>query len=613
MKGNFSILHLSDLHIFAKKSGEYSSKDLSLLIDDVSEQLRNSHVTHLIVVVSGDIIDRGDYKNNGAAIKFFDDLYKKLATDNDISIVDIQIVPGNHDRELSSVIKMCSIASKQNGLDDSKEWQIYKDNSIEFLKMVNAIYDIYGKKNIDRTFGCERISINDSKVCLIRMDSAWCACDSKTDKRNIRFGKYQISELYEEYQEVIEKDDVDVTIAISHHPLSWIYPEEEELIRDYMMKEKFMNVNLLLSGHVHEQSVENLYNHEHSLISLVTGIGWGEKRPSEISEHRYSIYTINALRNCCEIKVRKTKSTGKNGFIDDYSIYTEGEIINKRIFFPVNMTGSYPIIPINSTDADNLSGIYLDEKIMEKLISVMNDNNEFRTKCQRTFLRYQRAYLENWYNSEENQNIESGIKNFPDFDQKLSGFPISNEEKWELFTGYISELCQNAAEIFSKSFTKGAILRIHFRHLTIKDKSISYPKMIAWIAKNGKCESYSDNMQNIGWDGLIRAAYKSNKSLVYSANEWKNPITTVWEDFLTLTVHSIKYTNREEKYGQKGEYPVLSYGISYKNSEDIWNDSLILYLMSYLKIEQQLSSLIDNFIDYFGIDLSVVINKLVNV
>jgi len=98
--------------------------------------------------------------------------------------------------------------------------------------------------------------------------------------------------------ELEEKDrDVDLTIAVSHYPLNWLNAEEEKLCNDYFLSEAFLNVDILMCGHVHDFSVVNYFNHTHSLLTLVTGIGWDVDNPNEErnKNHRYSLYTLNLL------------------------------------------------------------------------------------------------------------------------------------------------------------------------------------------------------------------------------------------------------------------------------------------------------------------------------
>ena len=69
MNGSINILHLSDLHII--NYGESFSPLLKKLLD---ENIKNYENKTVIIVVTGDIVNRGDYSNSSAVIKFFEGL-----------------------------------------------------------------------------------------------------------------------------------------------------------------------------------------------------------------------------------------------------------------------------------------------------------------------------------------------------------------------------------------------------------------------------------------------------------------------------------------------------------------------------------------------------------
>lgn len=59
------ILHLSDLHI----SGSSLSSTHKKLIDDIEDQTRD--MEGLVIISSGDTIDKGNYKKNYEGVKIF--------------------------------------------------------------------------------------------------------------------------------------------------------------------------------------------------------------------------------------------------------------------------------------------------------------------------------------------------------------------------------------------------------------------------------------------------------------------------------------------------------------------------------------------------------------
>lgn len=52
-------------------------------------------------------------------------------------------MPGNHDRARAREICLFSIAHQQLDIKDESDWTFYKNNSIEFITMVNEIYKVF--------------------------------------------------------------------------------------------------------------------------------------------------------------------------------------------------------------------------------------------------------------------------------------------------------------------------------------------------------------------------------------------------------------------------------------------------------------------------------------
>lgn len=66
---DFTILHLSDLH-FNKKE---QLPDLMVnLLSDIKEQLK--YINNLIIVVTGDLVHRGNYEYKNSVLTFFEKL-----------------------------------------------------------------------------------------------------------------------------------------------------------------------------------------------------------------------------------------------------------------------------------------------------------------------------------------------------------------------------------------------------------------------------------------------------------------------------------------------------------------------------------------------------------
>ncbi|MCH5349816.1 MAG: metallophosphoesterase [Oscillospiraceae bacterium] len=610
MNSTVSILHLSDLHIVADENNNYSN-DLALLINDIVEQINSRHIGKIIVVVTGDIIDKGEYKYIEASISFFTNLHDKIKKEcPNTKIIDIQIVPGNHDRSRDRSRVILSTAHRTIEVTDARDWKPFLKFSSKFLGMVNNIYRIFNKTiQIANTFGVELCNVDSKNFCFIRFDSSWCAC-TNNDERNIRIGEYQLQKLKREYDRIKEKEKIDITIAISHHPTSWLNPNDELLLKNYMMIEKYLNVDIFLCGHTHNLSVENLYNHEHSLLSLVTGIGWGEKRPGEINEHRYSIYSLNILRNCCEIYVRKTKRNSE--FEYDFSIYSKEDVKNNKLMYPIKMYESFPFIHTNSSNMSNSTGIYIDMSLMSKMPEIVKSNTYFNELVSDLLNSCQVEFLMSWeVSNNDNPDKEIHKEYITDHFSKTRGRRqkykrlkeieriMEMEDSGERFASFLNELLAKIIEAYKSCFSNDVVIRAHFRR---------YNKNVySWLCSISSDDDLHASSRDVSWDSLIEVAYNSKKSIVFSTNEWHNPIKTQWNDFLTLVPVFKNYEILEHEGINEKKYPALSFGLSLGDNYKK-DDSIMLYLLSFLKIEEQISKAIDRYVKMFCVDINSFID-----
>jgi len=163
----FNIVHLSDLHI----KGDYLSLTLTNLINDVAE--RTKGMKNIILVISGDIVDKGQYRGktgelNPVALNFFSQLNDALTDkpqyvdpkDKQVKVwdskrvIDVQIVAGNHDKDiLSDFAKNISEQFQQdeNFIGDKEEWLLEKRYYEDFIAFVNEVYRMFDlRKEIER-------------------------------------------------------------------------------------------------------------------------------------------------------------------------------------------------------------------------------------------------------------------------------------------------------------------------------------------------------------------------------------------------------------------------------------------------------------------------------
>ena len=629
------ILHLSDLHIRNENKGNgpevFYSTALRRLIEDISKQIENKE--NVIIVISGDVIDQGNYsKNKPAAIEFF----QALRTHTDKKIRDIIIVPGNHDKCRDSVNSLICMSHSKLGIEPDKdesdrEWKIQLEAYTSFIELVNEIYGIFElDKKFENTFGIETVKINSTNICFIRLDSAWCS-HSENDHRKLRISKYQLSSLYNEYQSIrnspeSKKEPINLTIAISHHPLNWLTVDEEELCNSYFLSEEYLDVDILMCGHVHNFSAVNLFNHSHSLLTLVTGIGWGTTTPTEDRGlHRYSLYSLNLFYNSCNIIMRKTKSNGDFDF--DYSVYAgEYELKDNKLRYPLKVKESNPFIRINAPSAIETKSLFVDNSLITILPLVAKSIALFSESMARLYERYKENFIagvkehltslspEGSFDHQVFEQITDYLYEGKALSSEIKNKYLTVKSSFNDFLAYLNEICAYAVEELKPCFTSDVILRAHFRwhNFTAAKKGTVKQDTYCMLCQTSNLpdDQKSDHMQNIPWGGLIKPAFETQNPLVYSANKHYNSIDTTWDDFMTIVPKFNGYSHdvRIQK-GVNESRPILTFGLSIKEVIHK-NDTIALYLLAYLGFDKILAQIIDEYISLFSIDVRTFLPEI---
>lgn len=611
---NFSILHLSDLHICSKTLSGTNKK----LIVDILEQTKN--IDKLIIAISGDIVDKGEYAKYVEGAKLF---FDKLKEGLENKVKGIYIVPGNHDKTRSISNRLYGELNQINTIEMTEEiWKLQDQNYLKYLELAADIKKIFKKRPLKKTFGVECCEVGENIVCLIEFDTSWATFGGKKEDGNLIIGKYQLDYLLQEYIKLKEKlqeknKEITLTIGMAHHPISWLKPEEEKMIRKYMIDEEYLNVDLFLCGHIHDMEIENWFDHEHSVMTLVTGIGWNHQNTQsnekdKKDEHRYSIYTLDAEKNSCEIVMRRSNRNGK--FINDTSIYTNNsEEAMKKLCYPIHISNEkQPFIRLNAPADSEIQSLLVDEKILEKIKKVSLSLSEFQKRCMELLMFYKREYLErleDFYEVDSAEYTDAFNKLYNSFFKESESvkkddaiFKKDPSVTYELFTSFLQEVTNNFVSSFNPCFEENSNLRVHFRwYDRTKDQ---YRQLCKYSSVE---QDTGPTVSSIKWGGLIEQAYLKKKSFIYSVNSQYNKHKPVkWNDFMTIVPLFFKSELEfRDKDNKKIKRPIMTFGISVLNSECPSKElSEILYILEYLELGSIVTGILDDFMNCFIVDYS---------
>lgn len=608
---DFNILHLSDLHI---KDSNILQTNLTKLLADIKDQVIN--IYKIIVVITGDIVDKGTYNEN--SIKNVLEFFKQLKLILDDKFSSIIIVPGNHDRYqcVSSNIIIEKIREQSDLLSSmtQEDWNYHLLSYQKFFKLEDEIYKIFYPSETTipyshcQTYGVEKYINNESVIIFIKVDTSWCSLGGAKDKRKLRISPLQLEYLKNEYQKAKNESTGKqiLTIALCHHPINWLIEEDENLLYSYFINEDYLNVDVILCGHVHDIEINNIYNSFRQITTLLTGIGWKEDTPSEKRNgHRYSIYIFNLRRNSCEAIVRKTDLSGTFDIDRDFLPDKISKDMGK-LSIPIILRNNYPYIEIPVYNPDSIKRIplFIDKSILTNIQKYSWKLSILMSCMKEDLIIYKHTALDDFTYTRNKQKIQKEIlrsyfENGHDNADVKKILSSSNNKKYisTKFITYLCEICNHFIDLFKNDFKPNEDIRIFFRYYNIDDTSSKKYIQICQQSK-GNIEGTTTNSsaRDVDFDSLIEKAYLLKVPLVFSSNLWYNNLELQrWNNFITIVpiFEEYEYTTKETKL------PIITCAISIKSS----SDDPFLDILNYINIQEILNNIIELYLKTFQINI----------
>lgn len=245
---------------------------------------------------------------------------------------------------------------KVDGFDNSFFENLW-DNQIKtysesgYFDLINYIYDDLFQeykdigKVVKETFGVHVLEIDGKKYCFVLFNTAW-SCVDDSDKRHIIIGDFQLRKIKEKYDDLTDENEITLTFAMGHHPLNYLYGKEQDNVFNKLIFREGIPSEVYMCGHTHNRDIINWSSNNHTMYTLMTGIGWPDTTPDNQSYHYYSVYNFDLDINSLEIYVRSTKGSI---FHDDLSIYGESDSTGP-IVKAIRPQKQLPFITINTAN-----------------------------------------------------------------------------------------------------------------------------------------------------------------------------------------------------------------------------------------------------------------------
>lgn len=629
---DLAILHLSDLHI--DDGGRTYSKLHSALLSDIKAQITSIPDNHLVIVVTGDIINMGEQNALSNAKKFF----QKLREITDKKVKAIYIVPGNHDKKRTEANTI--LVPAYRGLLNESNEKLFDSNFQKFLwplqietydksgynDLIQYIYnDLFQMPDIGKiaknTFGVHVLDINDTKYSFILLNTAW-SCIDNHDTRKLILGKFQLDELGLQMRDTVENYDTDpasMTFVIGHHPIECLYGTEQDALFSQMVSYNNMCANAYLCGHTHDRKVINWSNNRHAMHTLMTGFGWPEGPSDHTHEHYYSIYVFNLDLNSMDIYVRRTNDG--SGFIPDLSIYTGSSSHDfEKLVRPIRFEEAQGAIELSSAENIPSKTVYASSRFLEfsklyqdKLHEISLDSADIIESYKYDL--YENLSLDGLDGNQipaETDDLLLGYMNNPEsyshFSQEKQNLlrDIMKQNSsliYENFQSFIQWLCQKFHRCLVDEVKKGQIVRFHFRYLS--DKNIStYSTLCSSFSVCDEIDEYLNQPSDIKYCDLLEAAYlsKTSGALIYSVNKdaCKNKLKEKWQDFITVVPRfdANIYSRRMNQKTVKN-FPLITFGVTINHKEH----EQLLQCMDFYGIDRYISNLLQRYTNVFMLNI----------
>jgi len=266
-----SILHLSDIHI--KDTNDHIFIKKTKIFDAIKNELLS--LSHLFIVISGDITYSGCNEEYDAASKLIGYLNEEIAKYNTTLKIEIITVPGNHDCDFST-----NNESRKNNISCILKDPSKIDKSvIDICTSVQNNYFIFEKKynndkNIDKKISDKLLKKHDF---LIGEHSLTFNCYNLSWLSNKDERQAELLFPYTRY-DLPNKNSSGLTISLMHHPIIWLNHLNARPFMGFLEKTS----NIIISGHEHvpTASFKQLLD-ENTITNIEAGVLHNEKKPDE--------------------------------------------------------------------------------------------------------------------------------------------------------------------------------------------------------------------------------------------------------------------------------------------------------------------------------------------
>ncbi len=263
-------LHVSDFHI---RGGDPYDRDVVLkaLVRSVREYRETKGIKPDLIFATGDIAHGGKAAEYIPATEFFDGLLEAAGLERH----QLFVVPGNHDVDREQAVGLARTLETE---DESLAYFKPGSPKVHITQKLGAFREWYNgyfagiRKMADDTTSelLEVVEVRGVRLAVVQLNTALFSLGGDEDYHKLVLGRRPLQPVLDE----LEKLEVDLKIALLHHPVDWLGDFERANIKSALQG----SLDLLLRGHLHDTEVENVVSVSGALMHIGAGAAYQTRK-----------------------------------------------------------------------------------------------------------------------------------------------------------------------------------------------------------------------------------------------------------------------------------------------------------------------------------------------
>ena len=279
-------LHISDFH-FREEETWAQNTVLRAMLDDIQRRCDGGLEVDF-VLITGDIAYSGDVSQYALAALFLSDLSKTV----NLPLRMIFCVPGNHDVK-RDYQKACFLGARQLLQSENEIYTFLADRAERQTLLLRQRYyiefqeeffcDQHRTKTEDNLGYVSTIEIDDLRIAILGINSAWLSEGGPDDERHLLIGESQVENAID----VAAHSHPHLTISMQHHPFDYLKRYDQRTTQNRLEQA----CHIIHSGHLHEPQASEVSSQSSNCICLTAGASYESRR----FRNAYTVVTLDPL------------------------------------------------------------------------------------------------------------------------------------------------------------------------------------------------------------------------------------------------------------------------------------------------------------------------------